>query len=90
MTAPLCVQMVSYLVDSCRLDVNARDRTGDTALHDAARFGHESVVEILVGAGTDLSIKNAKGQTALDVAVEHGHAGVAKLLRAARPVQSRL
>ena len=82
--------MVSYLVDSCRLDVNARDRAGDTALHDAARFGHDSVVDVLLSGKADTSIRNNHGQTALDVAAEHGHAGTTTKLRKAMVVRSRL
>lgn len=45
---------------------------GDTALHDACRFGHVRVVEHLLASGADTTIKNKKGQTALDVAVLFG------------------
>jgi catalase (peroxidase I) len=67
-----------YLVEECKLDANAQDFSGDTALHDAARFGHAKVVDILIKGGASLSIKNKKGQTPYDVAVQYGYPALIK------------
>ncbi len=64
------------LLLSQKLDANTQDRDGDTALHDAARFGHAECVDVLVAAGADKSIKNKKGETASDVAEANGHAQI--------------
>ena len=49
------------------------DYNGDTALHDAARFGHDKCIDALLGAaGVDVSVVNKEGKTAHDVAVENG------------------
>lgn len=69
---------VDFLTKECGLNVNQQDSNGDTPLHDAARFGgkdsvvHYKCVELLVDAGTELSLRNKKGQTVLDVAKEYG------------------
>jgi len=46
-------------------DVNATNRSGDTALHAAALLGYDRVIEQLVRAGARLDVKNARGLTAL-------------------------
>ncbi len=40
-----------------------------TALHGAAQHGYNSVVELLVENGADLTVRDAKGRTAVDVAM---------------------
>ena len=35
-------------MNECKVDMNMRDSNGDTALHDAARFGHAQVANILL------------------------------------------
>jgi ankyrin repeat protein len=46
-------------------DVNAANRSGDTAMHAAALLGYDRVIQQLADAGARLDLKNAKGQTAL-------------------------
>lgn len=49
-----CVKaLVYYDVQTCRLD--ARNDKGDTALHMAARWGYEGIIQVLLenGASTD-------------------------------------
>jgi hypothetical protein len=50
--------------------VNYLDKDGNTALHQAAYFGHADVVATLVDSGliSDLNNKNKYGETALDCA----------------------
>lgn len=49
-------------------DINATNRSGDTALHVAATRGLDSVVKLLAEAGAMLDIKNKRGQTPLAAA----------------------
>jgi ankyrin repeat protein len=46
-------------------DVNASNRSGDTAMHAAALLGYDRVIQQLADAGARLDVKNARGQTAL-------------------------
>mmetsp|Transcript_10316 Transcript_10316/g.23581 ORF Transcript_10316/g.23581 Transcript_10316/m.23581 type:complete len:426 (-) Transcript_10316:1483-2760(-) len=62
---------ISFLVNDCKIDPNVQDIFGDTALHDAAKFGHADVCQVLVDAGTDLTLRNKNGRTALEVAQVH-------------------
>ncbi len=48
--------------------VDARDKTGDTPLIRAARFGAIDVMRALLRAGADVRLWNLAGQTAFDAA----------------------
>jgi len=76
------VEMVTYLVQELKLNVNAQDNYGDTPLHDASKFGHADVVKVLVEGGADVTLKNKKGQDAIALAVEHNKQPVVAILRA--------
>lgn len=62
------------------MDVNARNRYGQTALMLAAHAGHREVVEILIVHRADLDITAKFGLSALMLAIVAGHADVAHLL----------
>jgi len=76
-------EMVKYLTSECKLNVNVQDNDGDTALHDAAKFGHTTVAQLLVDAGTDITLKNREGRDALAVATEHQKTKIVELLKKA-------
>ena len=67
------VDTVNALLTSPNVDVNGTDDQGNTALIQAARFGHDHVVTQLLIAKADPQIKNKAGKTALMVAAEGGH-----------------
>ena len=63
-------------------DINAVNRAGDTALHGAASFGYDRVVQLLADKGAQLSVKNARGQTPLAALTRgRGQAAAAALNR---------
>ncbi len=47
--------------------VNQGNRAGDTALHGAANYGYQTVVEFLVDRGGDLDIENKRGTTPREI-----------------------
>jgi hypothetical protein len=49
-------------------DARYTDRTGNTLVHLAALFNHETMVNYLVKQGADVWVKNPSGETAIDVA----------------------
>lgn len=67
------VDTVKALLASPNVDVNGTDDQGNTALIQAARFGHDHVVTQLLIAKANLQTKNKAGKTALMVAAEGGH-----------------
>jgi oxysterol-binding protein 1 len=65
------LQVVEYVVASgpADVDINARDREGNTPLHLASQLGRDAVVQALLAQpAIDDSGANYRGQTALDVA----------------------
>jgi len=64
---------VRALLASSKVDVNGADEHGNTALIEAARFGHDDVVTALLIAKADVKVKNDAGKTALMLAAENGH-----------------
>lgn len=77
------------------VDINWRDSTGETALHVAARFGHEECAEVII-AGSETSkadleiVENSYAWTPLHVAAVDGHLLVVKILIDAGADVSRL
>jgi ankyrin repeat protein len=61
-------------------NVDARDEHGQTALMNAARLGHEQIVQVLVDAGADLNAKAKYNLTALMLAIVNGHTQIAEFL----------
>ncbi len=62
------------------VDVDARDRYGQTALMLAAHAGHGQVVEILIAHRANLNVTAKFGLSALMLAVVAGYTDVARLL----------
>jgi len=78
-------KIVKLLVDA-GVDVNFRDEQGETALHIAARFGHEECARALLAANTSearINIEIAEksfGWTPLFIASVNGHLPLVKQL----------
>jgi ankyrin repeat domain-containing protein 50 len=64
------------------INLNQKDSTGQTALHWAARSGHEAVVRLLLAYKADVNAQDQWGWTALLRAAEGGHEAVVRLLLA--------
>ncbi|KAL9628772.1 MAG: hypothetical protein Q9204_005672, partial [Flavoplaca sp. TL-2023a] len=62
------------------IDVNATDEEGRAPIMYASCFGHEDVVDALVGAGADVDKKDRNQWTALMWAMTNRHKNIAKML----------
>lgn len=71
--------LVKWLVEEVHLNPNVQDYNGDTAAHDAARFGHIRVIENLIATRADINIKNVEGRTVADVAQQYAKPDIVAL-----------
>jgi RNA polymerase sigma factor (sigma-70 family) len=88
---PVDLHMAAFLGLENQLKSRLREDPGSvnhhlpgstTALHMAAFYDRQVIVEVLLSAGCDADVKDYKGMTALDRARACGNAGVVKLLEA--------
>ena len=73
--------VVAWLLDH-HVDVNARDRLGMTALHQAVINGHIDIAKLLLERGADVKAVDQTGLTPLHQAANMGRAEMAELLLA--------
>lgn len=63
-----CVKaLVYYDVQTCHLDV--QNDKGDTALHMAARWGYEGIIQVLLENGASVSVVNRSKDSPLQCAL---------------------
>jgi ankyrin repeat protein len=74
-----CLELATELLD-LGASVDARDRFGARPLSHAARFGHLSVVDLLLARGAPIDARNVAGATALFFAIEGDRTAVAHRL----------
>jgi len=67
------VGLIQWLIDTKQIDINAKDQSGETALHRATRQNNREVVELLARNGADLTIKNNEGLRASEIASNMGY-----------------
>ena len=73
---------MKYLLSRPGIDVNAKNKFGQTALILAAWKGHDRVVKALLDHGeVDLTIRDNNWWTALGLAEDEGWAECVKLLK---------
>lgn len=68
------------LSDRNKRYINSKDRTGQGAIHYAAKLGYEQSARNLIANGADIDLKDNKGKTALHHAIEKKRSTVAKIL----------
>lgn len=62
-------------------EINLKDASGSTALHEAVRNGHREVADMLIAAGANVNQPNSSGLTPLKLALGYQRKELADLLR---------
>lgn len=62
------------------VNINAKDRVGETALMFASKYGYLEKVKLLIESGADINAKNKYGSTSLIWASSEGHLEIVKYL----------
>ena len=71
-------EVVRFLVRNCEVDINSKDKDGNTPLLVAAECGHLSVIEYWIEHGCDPLHRNNNGDTAVHLAAKNNHLSVVK------------
>ena len=79
--------LIKLIVSHDDVDLDIRDKFGETPLHRAVRFRHDDVIALLIQSGATVDAVDQKGQTALHRACDMGKATNVQLLleRGANP-----
>ena len=64
------------------VDLNSRDKLGETPLHVAAVMGYEGISTLLIEGGADVNARDKRGLTPLHAAAWMGHQEIVSLLLA--------
>lgn len=72
--------VVRILIARREVDLEDKDKDGQTPLSRAVESGREAVVKLLLNRGADLETKDRYSQTPLSRAARSGHEVVVKLL----------
>jgi len=72
---------IIHLLSEYGADINDVDRTGDTALHEAAYCGNVDAALIFIKKGIEINARNKSRETALGVAIEKEQNQIAEIIR---------
>ena len=65
-------ELMQFLIDKCRGDVNYKDEKGRTQLHSAARSGYPETVKLFLKYARDVNARDNDGMTPLMCCAEAG------------------
>ncbi|MDR3192810.1 MAG: ankyrin repeat domain-containing protein, partial [Treponema sp.] len=72
--------LTSFFIEK-KADINIKNASGTTPLHEAARSGNIKTMEILIASGAEIDAQDAKGNSILHIAVPpESHLAAIKLL----------
>lgn len=75
-----CERLISKPKEDVMPTVHTREERGYTGLHVACIFGRPTVVDMLIGLGSDLHATDFRGATPLHYAAQRGHQNAVLLL----------
>ncbi len=61
------LEVIKFLIDELKIDINARNKYGETPLHYAAKTNNEQLITYLLNRGANPNIKDNEHRTPYDV-----------------------
>ncbi|CAF0792131.1 unnamed protein product [Adineta steineri] len=74
------LEVLKYLIETVRIEVDAIGDRRLTPLHIACEFGHLDVVEYLIEKGASTTIRNAQLLNCLEICIQKQHVEIVKYL----------
>uniref|UniRef100_A0A6P7G6D4 LOW QUALITY PROTEIN: uncharacterized protein LOC114334562 n=1 Tax=Diabrotica virgifera virgifera TaxID=50390 RepID=A0A6P7G6D4_DIAVI len=74
------LEVLQYLIEDCKMDVNVSDVDGNLPTHMAAEFGYDEIMKYLKEKGANLSISNNQKHTLVHKAARYGNLEVLQYL----------
>ena len=65
--------LIKWLIETGKINIDAKDQSGDTALHLATRQNKLNVIKLLTSKGADITIQNNDGKRAYEIATSMGY-----------------
>src|SRR5208282_793262 len=76
----MTLDQAKQLIITIVIDVNTKNKDGNTALIYSSFKGYKGIAELLINKGADINAKNRYGSTALILASDRGYKEVVELL----------
>ena len=62
-------------------DINARDKQGETPMHDAAQYDNMDIIELLISKKAKINIEGSDGRAPIHLAIANGNIDIMDLLK---------
>ncbi|KAF2265163.1 hypothetical protein CC78DRAFT_462244, partial [Lojkania enalia] len=72
--------LIKIVLETRKIDIDAKDKKGETVLQKMAEKGNETIVDLLIDNGADVNAQGGLYGSALQAASEKGHEQIVKLL----------
>ncbi|VVC31078.1 Myoviridae, GpU,Ankyrin repeat-containing domain,Ankyrin repeat [Cinara cedri] len=72
-------KVLGFLI-CCDIDINARDKKGNTALHFAAKYDYVDIIQMLMFGGAEINVQNTSWNTPLHNAAMNRHLRAIQML----------
>lgn len=75
------IKTIEEIAKTKKVDLDIKNESGETALHIAAAWGHNKVIDALYMLGANIDKRNSQMKSPQDVAQSNGHLKTAYLLQ---------
>ena len=62
-------------------EIDSQDNDGETALHEAAKWGHLKLIQFFINHGANINAVGSDGRAPIHLAIAHGNIDIVNLLK---------